>query len=291
MNNKVFTSIVISGGAMKVLAATGCIKYLQENSLMQYVRNFVGTSAGAVLCLMLVLGYKYNEIIPFLQENLNDPEINTLDVSQFLNVLDDFGMNAGDNFVNLFRRILHKRTRMEDINFIDLAKMTGKNLVISGSNLTDEKEEFFCVDLTPEMSVITAMRITCSIPIIFNPVHYNDKIYLDGAFYNNFPINYFKDTHLKDILGINISFSEYRKTDNILNYLLYMVFSLVNKVSKMNSNIQNYENESDNVIMINLDRIKWIFWDEMKIGIPDDKVDHLIETGYSAMQQRFGTVT
>ena len=40
------------------------------------------------------------------------------------------------------------------------------------------------------MSVITAVRISCSIPVFFTPVKYNDCYYVDGGVTNNFPINY-----------------------------------------------------------------------------------------------------
>lgn len=283
--NKVFTSIVISGGAMKVLTAIGCIKYLEERNMVQYLRNFVGTSAGALMCFFLVLGFKSNDIIDFLSKHLNDPTINALDASQFLNILTDYGITDGNNFMELFKRILHSRTRLEDITFMDLAKMTAKNLVICVSNLTDEKYEFLSVDTTPNMSVLLALRITCSIPLIFNPVFHNDKLYLDGALYNNFPINYFKDATLKDILGINISFSDYKKSDTILEYLLFMVFSLITKVCKNNS--ETYDCDVNNVVMINIDKVKWIYWDEMKIGFPKDDIDALIEIGYNQMHERF----
>lgn len=40
------------------------------------------------------------------------------------------------------------------------------------------------------MSVITAVRISMSIPLVFTPVLYNNCYYIDGCFLNGFPINY-----------------------------------------------------------------------------------------------------
>ena len=282
-----FSSIVISGGAMKVLCSLGCIKYLEEKDMLSSIKNFVGTSAGAMICFFLVLGYKSTDINTFLANHLSDPVIASLDPSQVLNILNDYGISDGSNFIELMKRILFGRTRLNDITFIELAKMTGKNLVVCVSNLTDEKEEFFCIDSKPNMSVIQALRISCSIPIIFNPVTLDDKIYLDGALYNNFPMNYFKNNNkLHDILGINIAVHSYKRTDNILLYILYMVFSLVTKVQE-----SHFDDAEQNVVTIKIDTINWIHYDELKISYPEDKVDMMIKKGYEAIQQRLEIAT
>jgi predicted patatin/cPLA2 family phospholipase len=51
------------------------------------------------------------------------------------------------------------------------------------------------------MSVITAVRISCSIPVFFTPVLYNNCYYVDGGIKNNFPINY---CNKKTTLGLYI---------------------------------------------------------------------------------------
>lgn len=283
----IFSSIVISGGALKVLCSLGCIKYLEEHDMLASVRNFVGTSAGAMICFFLVLGYKSHEIELFLEKNLDDPKIGLLDPSQVLNILNDYGISDGSNFIELMKRILYGRTRMNDITFIELAKLTGRNLVVCVSNLTDEKEEFFSVDSKPNMSVIQALRISCSIPLIFNPVVLDEKLYLDGALYNNFPMNYFKkDNKLHDVLGINVRFHNYRKTDNILLFILNMVFSLVTKVQQ-----NNYDNEEHNVVTINIDTVKWLMLDELKIKYPKDQMDMIVQKGYNAIKERLVLLT
>ena len=51
------------------------------------------------------------------------------------------------------------------------------------------------------MEVIKALRISMSIPFIFKPYKYNDKIWVDGGCMNNFPIEIFNDK-LNDVIGI-----------------------------------------------------------------------------------------
>ncbi len=66
-----------------------------------------------------------------------------------------------------------------------------KDIVITGSNLTEKKLEFFSADTTPDMEIAMATRISMSLPVFFKPVTYNDKVYVDGGALNNFPMDIF----------------------------------------------------------------------------------------------------
>ena len=66
MEKPSFTSIVISGGAMKVVSTIGCFKYLEEQNMIQSIKNFVGTSAGSIICFFILLQYRSSDIINFM---------------------------------------------------------------------------------------------------------------------------------------------------------------------------------------------------------------------------------
>lgn len=76
------------------------------------------------------------------------------------------------------------------------------------------------------MSVIVAVRISMSIPIIFTPVLYNSNYYIDGGVVNNFPINY---CNSKSTLGLCININQESSNklnlieilNNVINILVY----------------------------------------------------------------------
>ena len=95
------------------------------------------------------------------------------------------------------------------------------------------------------MSVITALRISFSIPIVFNRVLLDDLTYIDGGVVDNFPINLFKQS-IDETLGlyikgnkdnnniesldsfiINILLTMNRKIDNFLNLFFICRFSKI----------------------------------------------------------------
>lgn len=251
------------------------------------LKNFVGTSAGSIICFMMVLGYKAAHIIAFLKEHLQDPAINTLDMNQVFDIITEYGLSDGENIAELMMRALHHKTRLRDISFMELAKLTGKNLVVCASNLSRECEAFFCVDSTPEMSVLLAIRASCAIPFVFRPVIIKDDYYVDGALYNNFPMSYFKESHqLRDIIGINIIENDYQRVDNIISYALFMVMSVINKGYKINS----YNCHEKNIVTLDILRPDWLSLSSMQIKLPDDnQLKGLLDSGYQAMAKRFGS--
>lgn len=275
-----FTSIVISGGALKVISVIGCFKYLEEKNLVKNLKNFVGTSAGTLMLLFLILDYTHIEIIEFLVHNLSDTDINTFNPEECFEILNNYGINSGYNIELFIQRIIYKKLKVNDITFIELTKLTGKNLVICVSNLSKEKTEFFNIDNMPNLSIVTAIKVSCSIPIIFTPITINGDIYLDGALYNNFPIDYFNNNKLKDIIGINIVFRNYKKIDTFFSYIFFIVNSIISKSSKSINNLEN------NIITMDFDDDDWFSIMELKIKFPKENWVPYINYGYTSIKDK-----
>ena len=278
---RTFTSLVLSGGGVKCLSAIGCVQFFEEKKQMHHFRNFIGTSGGSMMCLCLCLGYTCNEIIEFVNRSFAEDDIITMDANEILGLLTNYGVNSGTIINKLTEKIIYEKIGVYDINFIDLAKRTGKNLVVCVANLTRERDEFFCVDTTPELSVVTAIRVSCSIPMIFTPITINDDVYLDGGIYNNFPIDYLKGNTVKDIFGINIISKCYQKTDNFLDYTKFIMFSIIEKLNKKNIN-----DKDRNIVTLEFDGSEpFISSANFRITVSKEQVATYVKFGYKKTKE------
>jgi predicted acylesterase/phospholipase RssA len=281
-----FTNMVISGGAMKTLSSIGCIRYLEEVNLIKYLRNFVGTSAGSILCLFIVLGYTSVEILDFVNEFLMKDEIVKLDINEMFQILSTFGLNSGANIERFVSEMLYRKIKMKDATFVDLAKDTGKNLVVCVANLTKETEEYWSVDTVPNMSVVKAVRASCSLPLVFTPMIHNGDIYIDGGIYNNFPIDYFNTSTLKDIIGINIAGNIDKKITDLMQYLTLVFHCAVKRLTK------SYNNNLDrNVITLEFEDESWISFNDLKVKLNPDTFDNYVNSGYNKMKSLLNTLS
>lgn len=271
-----YTSIVIAGGAMKVMASIGVVKYLEERDALSPIRTFVGTSAGALACLMLCLGYSSDDMKEMVLESLADPSITDFGTDGVLNVFSTYGLNDGSSIERLVERAVRKKFNRENVNFMDLAKITGKNLVVCVSNLTKERTEFMSVDTAPSLSVAKAVCASCSLPLLYEPVEIGGDLYLDGGLYNNFPIDFFADAKMRDILGVNIAYKNYQRTDTFVNYVLYMFYSVLDKLHN-----RTQAPEGANIVTLQFDDdSEWFSVSELKIFLTREKLDAYIKMGY-----------
>jgi NTE family protein len=283
-----FHNIVISGGSTNTIAAIGSLLFLQDNHMIDNVVNVVGTSAGSILGFMLVLGYSPSEIADIMKKEFIGEARHHLDYDELLNftVLDTFGLDSGSRIMQFLSRQVQKKLQKTKITFLELAKISGKNMVVCVANLSKQRSEYLCVDNAPDLDVITAVRMSIAIPVLFTPVRYNGDLYVDGALYESLPVGYmdtFKDT-LKDTLAINTMGVMKHNLDHIGGFLACILDSLVSKANKrkdISSKIRKFDIQFEGVDMLSIDI------ETMNFEIDVAKIDDNIQRGYTAIKQLF----
>jgi predicted acylesterase/phospholipase RssA len=112
-----------------------------------------------------------------------------------------FGFNSTDNIIFIMYMFLKKKNLKKNITFKDLYDMTKSKLIMTGTCINDASIHYFSVDSTPNMEVLKALRISISIPFFCKPCKYDNKVWIDGACINNYPIELYSD-RLNDVIGI-----------------------------------------------------------------------------------------
>jgi predicted acylesterase/phospholipase RssA len=237
MERKKYDTICLSGGGINGLAFIGALYYMESNNYIEstLIKNFVGTSIGAIVCFLLALGYSIKEIYDFILIF----NFKTLEIDYSIDtIFEHHGINNGNKFEHVFSNFIKNKYDVNDISFEYLYEKTKNNLLIIGTNFSKKIEDVFSYQKTPNMSIITALRISIAIPIIFTPVIYNSCFYLDGGLTNNFPINY---CNQKTTLGILITpkKSDNIDIDNIISILKGSIELLVQTISKNKINSDN----------------------------------------------------
>jgi predicted acylesterase/phospholipase RssA len=205
-------------------------------------------------------------------------------VDDLFSVFSTYGLNNGENLTTFFERMIAFKLGVtrKNITFIELAKFSGKNLVVCVSNLTKETPEFWSVDTQPNMQVITALRASCAIPILFTPVTINDNMFVDGGMYDNFPMDYYKYMVPRDILGINIVSKGYQKTGNFMEYVSFLLYSIMHKLA----NKMVEDNKDDNIISLELEADNWFSLMDMRICISEELIKNFIDIGYQEIKKK-----
>jgi len=158
----------------------------------------------------------------------------------------------------LLKKLNYTSRKPEQVTFDVFFRLTGVDLVITGSNISSGAPKLFSVYHTPDFPVIEAVSISMNLPAIFKPVmidaivdknkdaNYNDLykgLYIDGGVVNNLPFRVFntleaveinKFSALYDEGDILVSSYNYDKTSDepYANELWTLAFDLVDKSYK-----------------------------------------------------------
>lgn len=273
-----FCNLALSGGAVKTLCFIGCVKALEEINYIKNFKNYVGTSAGSILALMLVLGYSYEEMKNFIKIKFNNSSVTKISFSNVLNILETYGIDNGNNVTEFIEHMIMNKEYDKDINLIDLTKKTGKNLVVCVCNLSDKKLEYISVDTYPDMKVSLAIRMAISIPLMYQPVIYNDKYYIDAFVYNNFPIEFFNN-NINETLGINV-YDNQKEIKTFWNFLQSLYDSMFEKI------YENYriKHEHEHICDIELENKGYFDFTNLRFKFDDESFNEYIDIGYNKIK-------
>ncbi|MBX9783299.1 MAG: patatin-like phospholipase family protein [Chitinophagaceae bacterium] len=207
-----FKNLVFEGGGVRGIAYAGVIQALEDEQALQGIERTAGTSSGSVAALMVALGYTASEIDSIMfavsYESFNDG--GGFFIGGIRRLKKSYGWYRGNEIETWIGKLIESKTGNPNITFEQLhaLRLTDKRLkdvFVTGTNITTQKAEIFSYVHTPSFPVKTAVRISCSIPLYFEPVYIdssgtvvkkrlpgvNYNVYADGGVLANFPISIF----------------------------------------------------------------------------------------------------
>ena len=194
-NDNAYDAMVFSSGGSRGIGHLGAIDMLerQHPGSVEKCRYFIGSSAGAVVATILAMGISAKDgmdayIVPFrYRKDIRLHLMSTL-----------FGIEGGKSLEDFLETVVPK-----EVTFKDILDVHGTVLSIIGSNLNTSTMEVFDAIRTPDMSVYSALRISCAVPLLFTAVRMNGQYYVDGAITNPFPMSVAHDIYgCRRILGL-----------------------------------------------------------------------------------------
>ena len=207
--------IVLSGGGIGGIVEYGAIKYLIKQNIisMSNIKSFYGTSIGSVMAILFSIGLPFSDVDDYL---IKRPWNKLFSISPdvVLNVFSKKGMFNTDIFYEMFSPLFNAADIPLDITM----KQFYERFNISLNLYTVDINTFQIVKLAkntfPDLPVITAAAMSSSVPIVFEPVSYENKLYLDGGFLSNYPLKEAIDD-LQEIARQNDAINSFT-TNNIL---------------------------------------------------------------------------
>ncbi len=243
--------IVLSGAGHGLYSYIGAFSVLFKNEYIKInkLKSIYGTSAGAYVGVLLLLGIEWSIIIDYYIERPWN-ELFVYDTYSILNLINTNGL-WDDTIV---KKSLEPLFALKDINIditlLEFYEMTNVELNLFTTQLNNFKTLKLSYKSQPNMKLIKAINMSSAVPFLWKPVIHNNKYYIDGGLSSQYPINHILNENIdKDIIfGMNTlgdrntaedgednedvedSEDENKNGINIIKILQYIIFNPILKL-------------------------------------------------------------
>lgn len=214
--------LVFSGGGVRGYSYVGVLKQLEAQGVpLASLHGCGGTSIGALMAALVVAGWTPAELeVELLSVHAKEK----VDLSLTC-LLKRFGLDSGTTLCEYVDSLLFKKQAVPRMTFDQLTKLTGKRLVVVGTDLNNNTELVFDAEHTPHFPVAAACQMSMAVPGLFAPVEYGGTLVVDGGLKNNFPLKYFPPT---STLGVRVTWPRARSltsVDQVLARAIYCILT------------------------------------------------------------------
>ena len=180
-------SVCLSGGGVTGMAHVGVLSFLEKRGVLASVETYVGTSIGAVVASLFVIGCTSAEIMDLLTKIDATTAFSFSSCAQFFNC---YGVDSGEFFMaHLVDQFIRKHVS-PTITFNEIAVKFNKRLIMVGTNLLTHAAVYFSPESHGDMRILDAVRISISIPFVLSAVPYQGALHVDGGVTDNFAFQY-----------------------------------------------------------------------------------------------------
>jgi len=205
-------NLVFSGCSSKFYIILGCIKCLIDHKYieMKSIDNILCSSGSIIIVYFILLGYTLKDIKDIIMK------INTnvvfYDNKYNQNIIENiFDLNCIINykkFREIFEAFTYHKIKSISITFKKLYELSNTCLIINAYCYDTNKIEYFSYKNAPDMNVIDAILMTISLPVLFQPIIYEDKTYCDPGIIKHVDFAYFFKNLQKGTVEYNIMKNE-----------------------------------------------------------------------------------
>ena len=173
----------------------------------------IGSSVGSCIAASIALGITSQELIEKIQGITVKAFIN-IKAENLLQFPTKFGIDSGEAFLNYLKYWMGLFNKDFNITLKEIYDQSNIHLILVTTCIKQKKCCYLDHINYPDMPLLIAIRASCCVPIIYNPVEYKDHLFIDGTITNDLPFCLVKDkldssigfyfkinTHLNNLAG------------------------------------------------------------------------------------------
>jgi len=234
--------LVISGGGPILIKNLGTLYHLETNNIINIneIESIYGTSAGAIVGVLLCLKFDWETINDYI---IKRPwhDVFPIKVQNILDAYTKKGIFDIKTVEKCFKPLFDTKDIPLNITMKDFFNLTNIDIHMCSFELNEYKVKDISYKSFPDLPILTAIQMTCALPILVTPVFIDDKCFIDGGVGCNYPLCFCIDSGKLDdeILGFKNNYgnennSKIGENSTLLDYLLNFLFKALNFIHDNN---------------------------------------------------------
>jgi len=233
--------LVFSGGGPNLIQILGALQNLEQNKFLDFknIESIYGTSAGAIVAILICLKFDWETVYDYV---IKRPwqDVFSIKVQDILDAYSKKGIFDLKTIEKCFKPLLDAKDIPLNINLEDFYKWSNVELHMYTFEINEYKLQDISYLTHPKLSLLTAIQMTCGLPVLITPVCIDNQCFIDGGLASNYPLNYCIESgkNVDEILGFKNKYSEennnIHEKSTILDFLLSFLFKAVFSISKSN---------------------------------------------------------
>jgi len=231
-------NLVISGGGPSLIQTLGAFQHLEENNIIDItkVEAIYGTSAGAIVGAMLCMKFDKETINDYI---IKRPwhEVFPVNIQSIFDAYTKKGIFDAKTIEKCFSPLLCAKDLPLGVTLKEFYEYSKIEFHLFSFEINNFKLEDVSYLTHPELPLLTALHMTCCIPILVTPVCTDGKCYVDGAVVCNYPLKYCLDAGKKEEETFGFK-NQYDNNTNhvdsestLLDYILCFLFKVIHSLS------------------------------------------------------------
>ena len=231
--------LVISGGGPSMLQYISAIQHLNENNIIDLncIESIYGTSAGSMVAVLLGLKYDWETLNDYI---IQRPwhELFHFKINYIFDAYKKRGIYSKNIIEKAFKPLLDAKDISIDVTLKDFYEYSKIEIHFFSFEINHFKTEDISYLTHPNISLIDAVIMSSSIPLLFTPVIIENKCYIDGGVCANYPLKYCLDTgkNEDEVLGFCNQYDCQQKNyidskSTLLDFVLCLFFKTFDNLS------------------------------------------------------------
>lgn len=262
-------TLILSGGGPSGIAYAGILKALTEYNILKKdeLKYIITTSVGIIFAILYLLDYNILQIEKIVLET----DLNKLLNSENLEIDDllvKFGLFNNKPIGDSISSFIRHKTQKNDLTLKELYDYSKIILTVKVYNVDKGKTEYINYKNNPDIGLTKLSMMTTAIPYLFQPIKYNDNLYVDGGLKGHFPI---EECESKYYLGLNVKGG----TTNTSNFSLLKDLPILGyTINLMNDRDNNIDPDDDKIFTYHING-------GLNFSLTIEERKKIIEKGYN----------